>query len=973
MRTDLVGSGATADLLRIAPSNGRARAPIDDATTRSAWFQSEILDGVCHPIIAVDLDRVIVYWNRAAEEMFGWTEAEAVGRRSPDLISRAETAEQSAAVADAVRRGMSWSGDYEVERRDGSRASVHVTNRPVFDAGRLVAVIGSIIDTTRSNAQEDEVRMQARLLQAVGQAVVAVDPGRRVIFWNDAATALYGWTASEALGASISTLLVPAAGWGATGNQVMEKMGRGRSWSGEFWINRKDGVAIPILATDTPVYSDAGDLVAWIGVSSDLTQRIKDEETQARLSAIVSSSDDAIIGKTLDGTITSWNAAAESLFGFRPVDVIGRNITEIVPPERIPDVERALQRVRGGHPVGTLEAMRQQPGSASVVVSLSMSPVRSANGEVIGASTIARDVTEQARLMEQVEDDRRRMSDAQRSARLGSFEFDLATGGRSWSDEMFRILGLPITAAPPIETVLGCAHPDDRETFDIFRAEFEAGVPGAFCTIRVVRPGGTVRWAEIKASPLRKGSQVMGGTVLDVTDRVVAQEALEHRAHHDPLTDLPNRARLSQLLERALADQQQSGAPVAVAFLDLDHFKVINDSLGHNVGDEILIAVAGRLRHYVDEGDVVGRFGGDEFIVVRPGCVDTTAARCFAEQLRRSLEQPIVVGDREFTLVASVGVALSRPDDTPSTVLRDADTAMYHAKELGRNRAELFDERLRRRTEAKLTTALELRIAVEHDQLRVVYQPIVSLATQQVVGFEALLRWDHPERGELAPGSFVPTAEDTGLIVPIGHWVLSEALTQLAVWQAADPAANGLFVSVNLSAKELASPGLVASVAAALAASELPAHLVHLEITESAVMEDVEHSVRTVHALRALGLRLSIDDFGTGYSSLSYLKQLPVNTLKIDRSFVSGLDHDLQDRSIAQAIIALGNALGLEVLAEGVETRAQAETLVELGCHLGQGYLWSRPVPPDDAIVLACPRLAEAVDLPDGRGEAISG
>ncbi|MCU1496848.1 MAG: hypothetical protein JWM47_801 [Acidimicrobiales bacterium] len=672
--------------------------------------------------------------------------------------------------------------------------------------------------------------LPSRLLEAVGQAVVAIDPERRVIFWNDAATRLYGWTRAEALGRPIADVIPPAKGWRDEVSKVRAVVEQGRAWAGDFWVQRKDGVAIPILSTNTPVYDDAGELIAWLAVSSDQT-------------------------------------------------------------------ERAL-------------------------------------------------------LMEQVEEDGRRMREAQRSAQLGSFEYDRLTGRESWSDELFRIMGMAPEMFASIDQVAHRVHPDDRALYAGFRAGFLAGQHVAPCTVRVIRDDESTRWAEIKASPRPEGSSVFSGTVLDVTDRMVAQAELVHRAHHDPLTNLPNRAMISELLERALDGQERTGVPMAVAFVDLDQFKVINDSLGHGVGDQILIAVADRLREFVAPDDVVGRFGGDEFIVLRAGCPDADGAIGFADRLRGALDVPVVADGNEFALVASVGVALSRPDDTPATVLRDADAAMYYAKERGRNRAEVFDEQLRRRTQDKLAMVRELRLAWEQDQFHLEYQPILSLATQAVVGFEALLRWDHPDRGEMGPNAFIPAAEESGLIVAIGDWVLTQAVTQLASWRGADPALGDLFVSINLSAKELANPGLLASVEAVLAGSDVPAERIRLEVTESAVMENVEHSVRTARAIRRLGVGLSIDDFGTGYSSLSYLKQLPVDTLKIDQSFVSGLGHDLQDRSIAEAIIALGQALGLEVLAEGVETAGQAATLAELGCQLAQGFLWSRPVRPEAAIGL---------------------
>ncbi len=436
------------------------------------------------------------------------------------------------------------------------------------------------------------------------------------------------------------------------------------------------------------------------------------------------------------------------------------------------------------------------------------------------------------------------------------------------------------------------------------------------------------------------------------------------QALHDPLTGLPNRALLADRLEHAQARAARDGGRVAVLFLDLDRFKVINDSLGHHVGDELLVGVANRLTSNLRPGDTAGRFGGDEFIVVCDNVADEAEALRLAERLVDSLHEPFTVADHHepVFLGASVGVALANDDaDDPVTLIRDADAAMYQAKERGRSRVEVFDSDMRERAVARLETESDLRRAIERDELRLAYQPFVDVATQRVIGAEALVRWDHPRRGEVAPGEFIGLAEETGLIRPLGRWVMHEAFAQLARWTRAEGWPADFTLSVNLSAHQLGDPDLLDDVTEALAATGVDPALICLEITESALVDDIEAGLETLHRLRAIGVHLSLDDFGTGYSSFSYLHRLPVNVLKIDRSFVSRLGQEARDRAVVAGMIELSHALGLRVVAEGVETPGQLSELGDLSCDVAQGYYFSAPDAP--GLILQAVRVP-SIDVP---------
>jgi diguanylate cyclase (GGDEF)-like protein len=424
---------------------------------------------------------------------------------------------------------------------------------------------------------------------------------------------------------------------------------------------------------------------------------------------------------------------------------------------------------------------------------------------------------------------------------------------------------------------------------------------------------------------------------------------LAHQATHDPLTKLPNRLAAEDHLRRVLLDTRVSGTQTALLFLDLDRFKLLNDTMGHTAGDELLVAVAGRLKGRVRRHELVGRVGGDEFVVILDDVDGVPEALEVCQRIRAALEAPFVLRGGEVFSSASIGVALSEgrsSSGTAETMIREADTAMYQAKDAGRNRVSVFDRSMRDRVAERLTLEHDLRYALERDELDVHFQPIIRLPAGPVDGLEALVRWTHPTRGQIAPSKFVPIAEESSLIVEIGRWVLEHACRQLGEWRRRGEVPDDFYVSVNLSARQMRDPQLLETVRRVLSEHDLPASVLWLELTESLLMEDAETASSLLRSLRELGVQLAIDDFGTGYSSLAYVQRFPAQCVKIDRSFVDALDDDdTPQESLVAAIVAMASALGMATIAEGVETSAQEARLIQLGCTAAQGYFYSRPKP----------------------------
>ncbi|WP_324780969.1 bifunctional diguanylate cyclase/phosphodiesterase [Thiobacillus sedimenti] len=666
-----------------------------------------------------------------------------------------------------------------------------------------------------------------------------------------------------------------------------------------------------------------------------------------------------------EGRIRRFNRACEDLTGYTFAEVEGRCAWDVLlPPDERDQVhhEAFLAFTRASHAQRSSYTNHwlTRDGSRRLI-EWSNSTLLDDSGQMEFMVSIGIDITAKHLAEMALKESEARLKEAQRIAQIGSWELDIASGRLSWSDEVFRLFEVdPARFDATYDTFLNAVHPDDRDLVHrAYANSLETGTPYEI-THRLLMPDGRIKWVSEHGETrydAQGAARVCTGTVQDITAGKMAEAQISELAYHDALTGLNNRFSLQSQLEQALAMAHREQRALAVIFLDLDRFKAINDTLGHAMGDRLLQEVARRLRDSVRESDIVARLGGDEFVVALTEIDDVTTAARVAEKILHALAQTYRIDGEALHSTASIGLAFYPGDgEDGETLMKNADAAMYHAKSSGRNNIQFFTAEMNQLAMKRLTLDHDLRVAVETRQFALHYQPQVDSVSGRVVGFEALLRWNHPRAGHVPPAEFIPVAEETGLILPLGEWVLDEACRQLRAWH--DAGIADIVLSVNLSAHQLRAFVLLTHISRALQKYGLKGSDLELEITESVAMHDPDVSVRQLKALRELGVRLSIDDFGTGYSSLSYLKLLPIHTLKLDKSFVHDIETDSNDVAICTATIALAHSLGLAVIAEGVETEAQRQLLAAHHCDCMQGYLFSKPLPPEEALAFIRERQA---------------
>ena len=825
------------------------------------------------------------------------------------------------------------------------------------------AQLGRVAERNRArDALRDIAERSRRIVETANDAFIGMDRHGFITEWNTQAEEVFGWSRKEALGRELAETLIPP------GLRSAHKAALGRylETGAPVIMNRtlelsalhRDGHELPIELTVWPLVQRDG--LTFNAFLRDVTERriVQDEMVRARdfAETVVSSTIDGVFAFDESLKLTEWNQAMEKITGIGRSEALGQRAFEVLSSLRdIPEQElfRATLESRSA---GFSNLSWSDPASDTTrFYDGSFAPLQNKDGKAVGGIGLLHDITERKMLEDGLRATSERVSNTFRlsftNALIGMAMVSLDGHLEQVNPALCSLLGrseeeLLTTTAERV------THEDDviKEAPHLERI-LSGTVSSYQIEKRLLHASGQSIWVLLAVSAVTDSSGRLLHLihqVSDITARKRAEEELTHQALHDSLTGLPNRTLLLDRLDQALARSQRwPEGYLAVMFVDFDRFKVINDGLGHQAGDRALVAIARRLEGLLRPSDTVARFGGDEFVILCEEVASVEQAREIALRIGEAVAVPVELGSTEAVLTASIGIALSRsPSDSPEGLVRDADAAMYRAKEDGRGRHVVFEDSLREGVVQTLEVETELRAAIDKGQLCLHYQPLLSIKGGGIVGAEALIRWNHPERGLLAPGEFIQIAEESGLIVDIDTWVVQEGCRRLKRW--AEQGLHSMSLSVNVSAQSLSRPEFGSEVRAGLTAYGSSGNHLCLEITERVFMGVGRSTMETIANLRDVGVTLALDDFGTGYSSLSYLKRFPVDVLKVDRSFVKGIGRDSDDSAITATVINLAHNMDLAVVAEGVENHEQLEQLRRLGCDLAQGFHCGRPQSPEE-------------------------
>lgn len=809
----------------------------------------------------------------------------------------------------------------------------------------------------KMTAEEREHNKLRAVLEALPVGVFITDATGRIIEANAAGHALWGGAPLSAGPGRYSDDY--KARWVATGKRIeshewalARALSRGEtSVAEEIEIETRDGDCKILLNYALPVRDGAQKIIGAVAVNVDITERKRNEQELARLATLVASSYDAIIGVSIDGRIMSWNVGAEHLYGYAQDEAVGQLLSIVVPARCTEELWKTLFRLKTGEHIEQYETVRLRKDGREIDIACTLSPIRNSDGTTVAASSVERDITERKR----GDEIRARLAaivESSPDAIIGKSVDGIIS---SWNTGATRMLGY--TAEEVVGKPISIVVPDDRlgEEQEILRCVSRGERITQFETVRRRKDGQPVN-ISLAVAPLWDSRGRLFGVASiarDITERKRFEEQLQREAFYDRLTGLPNRALFMDRLQHAIARGQRLGEHYAVFVLDLDNFKIINDSYGHLAGDRLLYEFGQRINSCLRPVDTIARFGGDEFTILLEEMDDISMVEQVANRVLVALRDVFVIEQREIQVRSSIGITVGNSNYRHSdTVLRDADAALYQAKRRGKSCYVVFDRQIHEAAVSRHQMEAELRHALGRGELSVHYQPIVDLATDAIVGCEALARWYHIRYGALEPGEFIALAEDTGLIIQLGAHVLDTACRDIARWLAEESIARDFYVSVNVSSKQFFHGDMVARVGRMLRTYDLRGENLRLEITESVIMKQTQIAAKVLHDLRDLGVRICMDDFGTGYSSLSYLHQFPVDVLKVDQTFIQGLTQSSTTREIVRTILGLAKNLDMQSIAEGAESQQQLAEIKAMGFRWAQGFIFHRPVDKDSMSAL---------------------
>ena len=796
-------------------------------------------------------------------------------------------------------------------------------------------------------AREESYRIVS---ESASDAIITIDEDSRIVFVNAAVEKVFGYLPEEMVGQHLS-VIVPVRlreAHSAGMRRYMQTSQKHIPWNGiTLPALRRDGEEIQIEISFGEYHQGSKRL--FTAVIRDITERQQIEaklrESESRYRFLAESVPQQVWTARADGQITYGNFRTIEYFGEETQsELFGINWTKIIHTDDLARMtKRWMHSIKTGEPYENEHRLRRGDGEYRWHLAQA-TPMFDENGAVVkwfGTNTDIHDRKLAEKAASETAEYRNLFENANDAILIFETETEIVI---EVNEKACQLYGFDHDAF--VGKSIKEISQDVRQGEIQLRELLKRGTNQSFETIQF-RADGTPLNLFINSSIVEyRGRRVVLSINRDITERKRAEEQLRHNSLHDALTGLPNRVLFLEHLRHAIERNGTRGQKTfAVLFLDFDQFKIVNDSLGHMEGDRLLRLIAERLSDTLRPGDIVARLGGDEFTILLDDLGKSDDVIQIVKRIEDELKLPFNLSGGEIVISASIGIALSDADYTkPETMLRDADIAMYRAKAGGKARHQIFNQAMHERVSARLRMENELRQAIGREEFCVYYQPIINLQTDRLKGFEALVRWQHPDRGIVSPLEFIPIAEETGLIVPLGEWVIRESCRQLSIWQLENKREQPLTMSVNLSCRQFTQNDLVERIERIVGETKIEVGTLRLEVTESHLMEDSEAAIAVMNRLRALDIKLSIDDFGTGYSSLSYLHRLPVNYLKIDRSFVSQMQIKSENREIVRTITLLAKNLHLEVIAEGIETREQADYLKSLGCEFGQGFLYSKPV-----------------------------
>lgn len=921
------------------------RIKAEEELRRSEERFRTLSDQAADALYVYDLRGKIVDVNRRACEVLGYTREELLSMSVQDLEESFDP-ETLVEAWSEISEGETFNIEGSHQRKDGTLIPVEV-RVGIFERGGRDLMLAAARDVTERREAEQRMRWLASFPEQNPNLVIEADLSGNLTYANPEAKKRF--PDLVAAGAQHPIL------------EGFEALVRSLNKTGEDTLDRSVEIEGRTYYRNVSYIPESDMVRIYV---SDITRRRTAEaklvEAQ-RIARLGSWEAEPVRRETpLEERAMSWSDEMYEILGLSPQEVVpsARLLVEAVHPEERRDVYKIIREsVVEGERLLTFENRILRADGEERFVQARLKIHYDEIEELVRSSGTVLDITERWRVEKELRRSERSLAEAQRIAHVGNWEFDVQENKTYWSEETFKIFGLSSEHfVPSYGNFLKFVHPKDKEFVRSMIREALYEVQRNSFDHRIVRRDGMVRYihTEYEVSRDDEGNAVsMVGTLHDVTERQKLEEELEHRAFHDSLTGLPNRALFMDRLRHTLRHSPGEAEEIVVLFLNVDNFKVINESLGHDAGDQLILSVSETLQESLNPEDTVARFGGDEFCILLEHDRGAEGALKLASQIASQLQRPQILAGQEIPVSASLGIfAGSSEDHEADDFIRNADLAMNRAKSKGKGRYEVFDPTMNSRAMERLKLENELRRALREEEFEVHYQPSVSLQSGEMTGVEALVRWRHPARGLMPPDEFIPLAEETGLIVSLGRWVLEEACRQVKEWQEEHLYALPMRLSVNLSPGQFNNPSLLKEISEAIEETGFPPRCLELEITESAMMEDEGIVISTLEELRSWGVRIAMDDFGTGYSSLSYLKNFPVDTLKIDKSFVDRIGEGIEDTAILQTVCDLGHVLGMQVVAEGIESMEHLELLQDMGYDLGQGYYFSKPLPGDSIIDL---------------------